>query len=76
MMMGHNQRKEDQSGETDEMRYKNILQSSRREDLKFGSLKQQEQLWEEVVEESKSLRKGGGRESFKVGGEKGSGESD
>lgn len=62
MMMGHNQRREDQSGETDEMRYKNILQSSRREDLKFGSLKQQEQLWEEVVEESKSLRKGGGRE--------------
>ena len=62
MMMGHNQRREDQSGETDEMRYKNVLQSSRKEDLKFGSLKEQEQFWEEGVENSKILRKGGRRE--------------
>ena len=44
------------------MRYKNVLQSSRKEDLKFGSLKQQEQFWEEGVEKSKSLRKRGRRE--------------
>ena len=42
--MRYNQRREDQSGETDEMRNKNVLQTSRKEDLKFGSLKQQEQF--------------------------------